>query len=464
MDQNALIECRVEPANNAAIVFIHGGSGDPRETWGNFPHFIAQDPRANGWDIYSYGYISTGINWSLGMPLNRWLKRRLGVSVDPSVAMLVNGLHTRLTTGRFADYAALTIVAHSLGGIVAQKMLVEYADMRTRVQFVFLMGVSSNGFVDKLYTTHNMAQIAEIRPGTPLIVDLRDKWKRLFIDRPAPFEYWAIAGDQDGFVPPDSSLAPFPQDRCRVIPGDHGSIKEPRNASDQSVQFVLERLVGQLGGDRWGGARMAVELGEYQQAIARLEPHVNDLDEAGLTTLALAYESVGRTDDALSVLSHSNKYANATDALGVLAGRLKRRWYLNRTASDGTKAIDLYLRAYQLATDMKRADQICYHGINVAFMQLAYRNDLAAAARTAQSVLACCDNATADYWNLATRAEAHLYLLNTQAALDTYRKALACEPPPLLRQRQSTFEQAMRVVACLPALAGARRALDKTFR
>lgn len=463
MDQNALIDCRVQPGNRAAIVFIHGGSGDPRETWGKFPAFLAADPRTRGWDIYSYGYVSTGINRLFDLPLAQRVKRMAGVHTDPTVSMLVTGLHTQLTTGRFRDYAALTLVTHSLGGILAQQLLVDYDDLRMRVQFLFLMGVSSNGFRDKLYSTYGMPQIDEIRPGTPLITRLRQQWQALFIDRPPPFEYWAIAGDEDGFVPPDTSLAPFPQDRQCVVRGDHSKMKEPASADDLVVQFVLGKLAGELDGDRWGSARAAVERGEYQRAIADLESHRAELDEDGTVTLALAYESVGRGSDALQTLQRFASYRDATDAMGVLAGRLKRRWLVNHLARDGDQALALYTGARRLAIERGRHDQAYYHGINIAFLQLAYRHEAKTAAETARTVLADCREAPRDFWRFAAEAEAHLYLGNADAALEGYRRALACDPPPRLRERRSMYDQAMRVLAYAPGLGALRKPLDQVF-
>jgi hypothetical protein len=43
---------------DCAVVFIHGFSGDPAKTWGQFPSFVAADPRLSDWDIYSFGYTT----------------------------------------------------------------------------------------------------------------------------------------------------------------------------------------------------------------------------------------------------------------------------------------------------------------------------------------------------------------------------------------------------------------------
>jgi len=61
------------------------------------------------------------------------------------------------------------------------------------------------------------------------------------------------------------------------------------------------------------------------------------------------------------------------------AGRaLKRRWLLEHRLSDATRAFALYQKAYSLAAARGDHAQAYYHGINVAFMELAYRSDSAA--------------------------------------------------------------------------------------
>jgi pimeloyl-ACP methyl ester carboxylesterase len=446
IETHRITECRVESGNRAAIIFIHGGGGDPVQTWGRFPQYLAADRRAGGWDVYSYGYVSTGPNKLLGLGAARLVKYLLGVTGDPLVPSLADGFSTALRVEPFKHYGALAIIAHSLGGIITQRMLVDHPDLGLRLRFLFLFGVSSNGFegwgIDAM-----MDQIRSIRPGSPLIRDLRDRWRSLYIDRPAPFECWAVAGDQDRFIPRESSLDPFPRERCLVVPGDHESMKDPVDERSRAVQLVLERLSGEtLHADRWGSARAAVELGEYQQAIQRLEPHLGELDEEGIVTLALALESVGRSEDALKAVEKVKP--DDTDALGVLAGRLKRRWLLYRSRADADKTLEYYSEGYRRASEKGRHDQAYYHGINVAFMQLAYLKDRKAAEETARAVVEHCRQSGPGYWQLATGAEASLYLREFDAAFAGYEKALA-EPDVPLRQKQSTYQQAAEIATLM---------------
>jgi hypothetical protein len=59
----------------AAVLFVHGFSRDSRDTRGDFPKFLAEEPRLNGWDIFSLGYhtrLRVDIEglWSADPPLD----------------------------------------------------------------------------------------------------------------------------------------------------------------------------------------------------------------------------------------------------------------------------------------------------------------------------------------------------------------------------------------------------------
>ena len=121
----------------------------------------------------------------------------------------------------------------------------------------------------------------------------------------------------------------------------------------------------------------------------------------------------------------------------------------------------MYQRGFDLSEKAARHDQAFYHGINVAFMQLAYRNDGAAAQETARKVLEHCQAAKTDKWRLATEGEANLLLGRIDAAMDHYQAAINNNPSP--RQLDSMFQQAVRV-ASLVGNEGAADRLQKIFR
>ena len=118
---------RVED-KKASIVFIHGFSGDLEETWGQFPLFLASYAELNDWDIYSFGYASR-----LRIDLvSIW-------RADPALNTLADLLHTTVRTA-FQKYDDLAIVAHSMGGLVVQRALVDNEEFTKRVKHVLLFG------------------------------------------------------------------------------------------------------------------------------------------------------------------------------------------------------------------------------------------------------------------------------------------------------------------------------------
>jgi hypothetical protein len=98
-------------------------------------------------------------------------------------------------------------------------------------------------------------------------------------------------------------------------------IVKPEDADDLAVQVTKGFLTewGAIG----GAAAVAVERVQFQRTIDQLFPNVGRLDEKALVALALALESVGRSEDAMAALKAQPN--RGTDATGVLAGRLKRR-------------------------------------------------------------------------------------------------------------------------------------------
>jgi tetratricopeptide (TPR) repeat protein len=141
--------------------------------------------------------------------------------------------------------------------------------------------------------------------------------------------------------------------------------------------------------------------------------------------------------------------------MGTLAGRLKRRWLVQRTAEDADRACDLYQQGFDLSEKAENHGQAFYHGINVAFMQLAYRNQKPAAKETAKKVLAHCQLADPEKWRYATEGEAHLLLGEIDAAMAGYQRAVDSKPSP--RELDSMYQQAVRVAS----LTGNESAADR---
>lgn len=342
-----------------------------------------------------------------------------------------------------------------MGGLVVQRALVDDDSFASKAGYVFLFGTPSDGLVKASFFKFWQRQLDHMAKDGAFIVDLRKLWTQNFIDHPPHFKYFVTAGDQDEFVPRQSSLGPFLSSlrkHCFVIPGDHLSIVKPTTSEHLGLQLVLNGLTENAAAIAQGNAaRVAVEMRQFHHAITLLEPIQDKLDERGLVQLALAYEGIGRQQDAIKLLE---TVRGDTDAMGVLAGRLKRRWLVEQQRDDAERARDLYAEGFKISAERNDAPQAFYHGINLAFMTLACGDKpeierQTIARQLAQKVIEYCAQAPVNKWRLATEGEAKYVLGEKVAALGSYEVAVHSKPAPTPRELDSMYQQAIRLTSIL---------------
>ncbi len=440
--------CRSE-GNKVAIVFVHGFTGDVEKTWGEIPHLLHHQPELAGWDLVGFGYESER-RFDI---VNLW-------SSDASLEEIATMLFTALDSPR---YERIALVAHSMGGLIVQRALVKYPQLSARVSQVILFGTPSEGLVKATLVSWLKQQTRNMSAGGPFVENLRKEWTRLDGEKKLP-PLLAIAGESDQFVPPTSSLGPFAENMCRVIPGNHLTMLNAASADDPCVQMILKTLTrGAAPAGARSAAHLAVEEGKFQQVIDTLWPIRKELDDAGMVSLSLALDTVGRRQDAIEVLEAQE--ARGTDPYGVLGGRYKRRWLLERRRADAEKALDMYRRGYERSTAKNPPDhgQAFYHGINLAFMELAYGGDYHEARKVAAEVLEhcrLCEDPRGPFWRLATEADVELILGHLPEGIGKH--AGVAQMPMQPWQALSIQEQAMRVAdlsGCSPEQTKAIAAL-----
>lgn len=418
------------------IVFVHGFTGSPVETWTDFSKYLMESPALDGWDVFSLGYSSRLAPDFRGV----W-------TGNPSIQTISTYLFTHFDVGQLKDYKAIVFVAHSMGGLVVQRALLDRQELLKRTTHVFLFGTPSNGLEKAGWFKWFKRQVEDMVAGGPFIRKLRLDWRTLWPKQPPP-KFWAIAGDADEFVPARMSLGPFLKEQRLVVPGNHLEIIRPKNARDLSVQAVVRGIQGEAApAGPWNTASVALQMLDFREAVEVFEAHADELDDAHLVQLAIALEGLGEPDKALSVLERAGK--RGTDAAGVLAGRLKRRWIAGGRASDYERAKQLYLSAYQEAAAQENHPQAFYHGINVCFMLAASLGSQTEIEQMAKQVLEHCDRAPKDFWCLGTQGEAQLYLGDDAGALVAYREAVSVIPVPEPWQLKSMHSQACQLAAIL---------------
>ncbi len=446
VESPTLISYRTGSTKKTALIFVHGFTGSNEGTWGSFPVHLLGDRRLNQWDIFSFGYPS-----SRGFDIpGLW-------AADPGIKKLAASFASALTSAPLSSYAAFIIVAHSMGGLVAQRAILDNAaSVEARVQHLLLFGTPSAGLKKARFGQWWKRQIRDMRYDSDFIRDLENDRSGRWFSGPSPLQILAIAGERDEFVPAESSLTPFPAQCRAVVPGNHLEIVKPTSANHRSVELVRDVMRGKgYAPTVIDGAMVAVEQRLFQQAATSLLPRARSLDETATVSLALALEGLGRREDALAVLQ--NAAITGTDALGVMAGRIKRRWLVQRQQQDWDASRDLYARALDMAERNADHEQAYYHAINVAFLDLLKLPQSAPVSKAvtamARRALAHCGKAAPSSWRYATEGEAMLMLDKFPKACANYRQAIENIRSP--REAQSMFGQAMRVAERIGGTAAA---------
>jgi pimeloyl-ACP methyl ester carboxylesterase len=395
MDQESNVTVTRNNHQERAVVFVHGFSGARDDTWESFPTLLKT--ATPDWDIYTLGYATTFLPDVLGV----W-------SADPDVPILATMLWTQLNIPPFQPYRSIALIAHSMGGLVVQKALVDDPALAARIRNVILFGTPSAGLRKAGWLQFWKRQLNNMSAGSPFITGLRAEWKRLYMPK-APFNLLAVGGASDQFVPPESSQSPFDRSMCRIVPGNHVSLVKPANADAPSFNLVMAAL--------GTGSAPLIDVGGTQRPPT--DTSAPDLTVEEVVEAALALEQSGQRAKSIALLErHKDR---DTDIKGTLAGRLKRLWFETGQVEHAQRALELYQQALSAAN---REGQTSYLAINVAFMKFTYANDAAAARSMAELALQHAAPAGEDVWKAATVAEAHLYLDRIPEALVEYRRVL----------------------------------------
>ncbi len=420
---------------DTAVIFLHGFTGKAKETWGDMPLYLMGDERLQSWDIFGLGYPS-----SLRVDIPVW-------DADPDLTTLATHLATTLSLPPFIGYKALCVVAHSMGGLIAQRALLDHAELMARESHLVLFGTPSGGLVKAGLACWLKKQVRDMARDSDFVQKLRSDWDARFgLER--SFHLHVVAGNRDQFVPLCSSLQPFPRECWRVIDGNHLAIVKPE-APDHPGMILLRDVLsgGQKALSAIDSARIAIEEREFQKVVATLGRHPEDLDPDALVELALALDGLRNGTDALAVLERSPRVHSSTDAMGVLAGRLKRRWLAERRQEDWKRAQELYALALERAEGTADHDQAYYHAINMAFLDLmrtpAETAVPASVRELASKALAHCEQASDTRWRMATKAEAALMFGHREEARTHY--AMAITHSRSARELDSMYAQAVLV-------------------
>ena len=397
---------RSRPDCERAVVFLHGFSGNRDDSWDRLPGLLGTV--IADWDIFALGYATTFRPDFLGV----W-------SADPDIPILATMLTTHASIDPLAHYRWLTLIAHSMGGLVVQRALLDDPRLTDRTKSVILFGAPSAGLRKASWLVSWKRQMKNMAVGSEFITALRRDWASRFEPEPG-FDLRVVAGEQDRFVPPDSSLGPFPREFQYVVPGDHTSMVRPVDTNSPSVRLIESALSNTSIMDEINARlTIAAQLPD-SGALELVEEGGDQMSQQDVVRGALALERSGRRDEAMALLQRYQ--ALGTDVQGTLAGRIKRMWIENEDQGFAEHALALYQEALSLAIKMGDVSQIYYHSINIAFLEFVAFDQVERAREMAKMALRNALLAEVDAWSVATQAEANLYLGHNDLALDLYRR------------------------------------------
>jgi pimeloyl-ACP methyl ester carboxylesterase len=436
-----------------AVVFVHGFIGDRDDTWGFFPTLLGTQVPPSEWDIYTIGYATTLLPDVVGV----W-------SADPDLPILATSLWTSLGIPPFAKYDSIALIAHSMGGLVVQKALLEDRALAARLQSVVLFGTPSGGIRKASWVQFWKRQLRNMAEGSPFISDLRRDWNQRFDAQP-DFNFLVVAGASDQFVPPRSSLEPFDTRFQRVVVGDHLAIVKPKDKDSPSLNLVTAILsaAGAPPPDATGRLSLAAERAtpDASTLVGTLEAVGRTLTVKEVVTAALALERADKRDEAIALLERHKDLG--TDVQGTLGGRMKRLWLETEDRQYADRALALYQGALDRLTVTAPKldhDQIYYQAINVAFLMFVVYDQPVKAKEMAELALEHAELAGENLWSVATRAEANLYLGHADEAISLYRKMLTLKGEPW--QHASAYLQAGQIAGKLKD-RGLAESLEELF-
>jgi pimeloyl-ACP methyl ester carboxylesterase len=412
-------ESNIEPwersEGNNLLLFVHGFSGESKDTFGKIPTMLQSDSNFDGWAMKPLGY-SPVVQPKLGKDI--W-----GAILD--VDKIAVFLKTSITY-KFKDYDRIAIVAHSLGGLVAQKAILELdEDNRNRISHLIMFGTPSNGISPEVLTKQWNKKYSELSSEGQYIKSLRKEWEKTF-DNKYPFKLKVAASSEDEYVSIDSCHKPFDKEYCEIVDGKHLQIVKPEDEKDDAYSLILNTLTGSKFFNQFTNKEeINLTLGKYDAVVKELLPIKDELDKRGLTQLIFALEGLERKDDVYEILNNHPMAQNNTDLMGIIGGRHKRDYLKTYSYKSSQLSSEYYNKALEISAEKEDFSQIYYHAINLAFLSIVTDPEggesmmLKYAKQALEATEQCRDNV----WKYATVAEANMYIGNMEKAKEFYIKA-----------------------------------------
>lgn len=231
----------VTPAarSGLVVVFVHGLGSSSIKTWGGTPSFPEIVADFDGVEHFFYEYPTKKVRF-----------HPFGL-VPPPIQTLAAGLESFLQLR--VGHKDVVLVCHSMGGVVAKKMLIEahQAGRAPGVRLMLLYGTPNNGAELAAVAEHvgfRNRQIRQLAPDSDFMFELNEDWHQLEMAEGIRTHY--VVGGADRAVSTRSARGSWGETEVTVsIGATHSGLVAPATAEDL------------------GALRLRLELGE----LANLE-------------------------------------------------------------------------------------------------------------------------------------------------------------------------------------------------
>lgn len=398
---------------NNLLLFVHGFSGESKDTFGNIPKMLQSDSNFDGWAMKPLGY-SPVVQPQLGKDI--W-----GAILD--VDKIAGYLKTSIQY-KFKDYDRIAIVAHSLGGLVVQKAILGLDnDNKNRISHFIMFGTPSNGITPEVLTKQWNKKYSEMSSEGNFIKSLRNEWKTTFNGN-YPFKLKVAASTDDEYVSLESCHKPFNNEYREFVVRKHLDIVKPKSDKDPTYALIIDTLTGsKFFKDFNNSEEINLVLGKYDAVVKKLLPNKDSLDKKGLTQLVFALEGLERKDEVYDLLNTHPVAKGNTDLMGILGGRYKRDYLKTFSVQSSAAAFKHYAKALELSIENEDYAQIYYHAINLAFMSIVAEENESKMMKYAKQALEATEHCRDNVWKYATVAEANMYIGDMEKAKEFYIKA-----------------------------------------
>lgn len=352
--------CFGDPQAQHLIIFVHGLTGDPKQTWFNeqsrfyFPEAIAGDLGDSY--VVSFGYhtiLSSGPNIS-------------------RIAQSLSGLIKKLRETN--KYRTLRFVAHSMGGIIAREYILHFHEDQNPgldVTHLLCLATPNNGALlaelgSWISASEQILELRAVDSDNKYLYALNEEWNNKF-----------KAADHDGFIllaagyeklakPIIGTVVPLTSsivyaDRYIGFDRDHSNIVKPVDGNDPVYVWAKARLLESIEIAALKHVEGLIKNGVIHRAatvglLPRFKQIFRDLGDVSSTEL-----------EDIKTLARENKIS---DALALLEERKREQEESLRKFAE-TRFVEGHLR--ELMLQQSEADASYAEAVRLAPREMQFR-------------------------------------------------------------------------------------------